>query len=232
MKRNCKKPLALAVCIALMMTLTAFASAAVTIRTVTATLDPTITIKYNGQVKTFTDINGTPVDPMVHEGTVYLPIRGVSGLLKLPVEWDGDTRTVLLGERDAIVVDETIWHTDADYFCSTQYSKDPTELAVDGQLYDQGLICRRFDSAAKGGKAGTFKLDKKYTSLNLKAVCGEGLSGTLKFYEDDVVYKSVELARSETNNVHIDVSGVQELTLSWEGNEKGATATIVDMTLR
>lgn len=44
------------------------------------------------------DVNGNPVYPLLYNGTTYLPIRAVSNMLGLNVDWDGATQTVLLGK--------------------------------------------------------------------------------------------------------------------------------------
>ena len=58
-----------------------------------------IKVTFNGDLQTFTDVNGKVVYPIVHEGTTYLPVRAVSNLVNLPVEWDGANYTVVLGEK-------------------------------------------------------------------------------------------------------------------------------------
>lgn len=64
---------------------------------VNAILSPGITVKFNGNVQIMKDVNGNPVYPIMVDGTTYLPVRAVCNMLDLPVEWDGDTKTVLLG---------------------------------------------------------------------------------------------------------------------------------------
>ena len=75
-------------------------AAAIPPSNVTAILSPDVTIKYNGVVQEMKDANGNVVYPILYKGTTYVPIRAVSNMLGLPVDWDGDTRTVLLGTSD------------------------------------------------------------------------------------------------------------------------------------
>ena len=63
---------------------------------ITAQLDPGITVKYNGEVQTMTDAAGNTVYPVSYNGTTYLPVRAVSNMLGVVVDWDGETQTVLL----------------------------------------------------------------------------------------------------------------------------------------
>ena len=43
------------------------------------------------------DANGNPVEPMLYNGTTYLPIRAVSAALNVPIAWDGTTSSAYLG---------------------------------------------------------------------------------------------------------------------------------------
>jgi len=64
---------------------------------ITALLNYGIKINYNGEVQTFKDANGNVVYPISYNGTTYLPVRAVSNLYGIPVDWDGANNTVLLG---------------------------------------------------------------------------------------------------------------------------------------
>ena len=64
-----------------------------------ALLNYGITVKYNGDVQTMYDAQGTRVYPITYNGTTYVPIRAVSNMLGIAVDWDGANNTVLLGEN-------------------------------------------------------------------------------------------------------------------------------------
>lgn len=93
-----KSALTLALAIAVVFGIMIGANAADTVKTITATLNYGITIKYNGNVQEMKDANGNTVYPISYEGTTYLPIRAVSNMLGIEVNWDGPTQTVWLGE--------------------------------------------------------------------------------------------------------------------------------------
>ncbi len=67
---------------------------------ITVQINPNITVKYNGVIQAMTDVTGKPVYPMAYNGTTYLPIRAVSNMLGVKVDWDGATQTVLLKSDD------------------------------------------------------------------------------------------------------------------------------------
>ncbi len=68
---------------------------------ITVQINPNITVKYNGKTQEMKDTNGNPVYPMLYGGTTYLPVRAVSNMLGVKVDWDGDTQTVLLKSNAA-----------------------------------------------------------------------------------------------------------------------------------
>lgn len=90
-----KRLMSLALALVMVLSLTVGASAATT-QNIKVQLSPNITVKYNGEAQNMTDVNGNPVYPVLNGGTTYLPVRAVSGMLGIGVDWDGPTRTVLL----------------------------------------------------------------------------------------------------------------------------------------
>lgn len=59
-----------------------------------------IKIVVDGRTINPKDANGNPVEPMIYNGTTYLPVRAVADALGKQVYWDGTNYTVYLGERE------------------------------------------------------------------------------------------------------------------------------------
>jgi hypothetical protein len=57
-----------------------------------------VTVKVDGEVQVFKDADGKVVYPISYNGTTYLPLRSIGGLMDKEVKWDNSTRTVLLGK--------------------------------------------------------------------------------------------------------------------------------------
>jgi hypothetical protein len=57
-----------------------------------------IRIVLNGEQITPKDATGAVVEPFTVNGTTYLPVRAIANALNLAVDWDGETKTVFLGE--------------------------------------------------------------------------------------------------------------------------------------
>lgn len=60
----------------------------------------TVRIVLNGDELVPTDANGKRVDPIIVEGTTYLPVRAIASALGLEVGWDGETSTVSLIKKE------------------------------------------------------------------------------------------------------------------------------------
>lgn len=69
-------------------------------QTISALLNRDITVTYNGKAQSFKDVNGNAVYPITYNGTTYLPVRGVSDLLGVAVNWDQASNTVQLGTNE------------------------------------------------------------------------------------------------------------------------------------
>lgn len=90
-----KRLMSLVLALVMVLGLTVNSSAAST-QNIKVQLSPNITVKLNGEAQTMADVNGNPVYPVLNGGTTYLPVRAVSGMLGIGVDWDGATQTVLL----------------------------------------------------------------------------------------------------------------------------------------
>ncbi|QSX04775.1 hypothetical protein JYG23_08645 [Sedimentibacter sp. zth1] len=64
-----------------------------------ATMDSGVTIKYKDEVQKLVDVNGVTKDPIMYNGTTYVPVRSIGDIVGLDVDWDKETRTVLLDEK-------------------------------------------------------------------------------------------------------------------------------------
>lgn len=77
---------------------------------VSAQLRPDFTIVVDGIVRSFQDVNGNRVYPLLYSGTNYLPIRAIGELMGKTVSWNQEWQMVILGGGTGGLV------TDADTF--------------------------------------------------------------------------------------------------------------------
>lgn len=63
---------------------------------VSAEVRDDFTIVVDGAARTFADVNGRTVYPLLYQGSTYLPVRAIGELMGKSVSWDGKTNTVTL----------------------------------------------------------------------------------------------------------------------------------------
>ena len=73
-----------------------------------------IKITLNGNEIVPKDANGTMVEPFIIDGTTYLPVRALATALNLNVDWDGQTKTVVLADKN----DTSHTHSFSQYICT------------------------------------------------------------------------------------------------------------------
>lgn len=88
------------ICLALVGALTLGAAATGNLEVISAYLNKTVTITMDGKEQILKDADGNRVYPITYEGSTFLPVRAVSNLLGVPVDWDGATKTVILGTQE------------------------------------------------------------------------------------------------------------------------------------
>jgi len=66
-----------------------------------------ISIYIDGTLRTPTDAAGNVVEPMIYEGTTYLPVRALTNMLTdKAINWDPDTRSIHIGMGPRTPIDE------------------------------------------------------------------------------------------------------------------------------
>lgn len=92
----------LAIIAAVIVTATLLTTAVLAAKTTTFynVLAEGIKIVIDGQKINPTDANGNIVEPIIYNGTTYLPVRAVATALGKAVYWDGPNFTVYLGDMD------------------------------------------------------------------------------------------------------------------------------------
>ncbi len=72
------------------------AGSAHAVTNITAQLRPDYIIEVDGETQIFYNAQGVVVQPILYEGTTYLPVRAIGELMGKEVHWDGSSRTVSL----------------------------------------------------------------------------------------------------------------------------------------
>ena len=114
-----------------------------------------ITVQYDniklvidGATITPKDANGSTVEPFIYNGTTYLPVRAVGNAIGKQVTWDGNSKTVYLGEAPGqtnYLVDVCPPYSTTSGV-TTYRSADGKSFSMAGQKYSNGFTMRDFMS--------------------------------------------------------------------------------------
>ena len=178
---------------------------------------------WDGVEQTLRDANGDVVEPLIYNGTTYVPLRPMANLLGKEVGWDAQTTTVYIGTRDVAA--------------TTPIDKFPKDLIDHSgvcvrtgenakfNLKDKVITCSNMLSG-HNGDYNTYILNGKYDRLVGKAVMpytSVGSNGTnyIAFYSvenDGTENEIIRYDMKQTEDpVDIDVNlrGVENLRIYW-----------------
>ena len=140
-KKRLRIPIIGLVCCMLLCT----AAFAVSNRTITASYGG-ISIYLNGEKQVARDVNGKVVEPLIYEGTTYVPIRAVSKWLGETVTWQGRTNSVYI--NDSVF-------SDAEVSAAEDVIENFFDLFGDGQYQEMKALCTG-DAAGFDYSSGVF----------------------------------------------------------------------------
>ena len=145
-KKRLRIPVIGLVCCMLLCT----AAFAVSNRTITVSYGG-ISIYLNGEKQVAKDVNGKVVEPLIYEGTTYVPVRAVSEWLGKTVTWQGDTNSVYINDsafsdtvdstvqqnNSASVILDATWGAPGSMIDNygVDWSKIDTSMCISGQDY-------------------------------------------------------------------------------------------------
>lgn len=164
-----------------------------------------IKIFVDGQLQVPTDVNGNVVEPLVYNGTTYLPVRALTGMLtNKTVEWDGDTESVYIGLKPG--KGEVIQLQDLEPYSGSKGNNDYIRTGSDAKFKLMGEEQAPVNAFKYGTRGITYILNEQYTSLQgMLAVQSGAISttaGGVRVYSVDrnnneTLLKEVSLAAGE-----------------------------------
>ncbi len=189
--------------------------AAISIGTITMAAS-SVRIVINNKELIPTDVNGNRVDPIIVDGTTYLPVRAVANALGQAVYWDGETSTVYLGNCDGKLPYPTVKLADLRNIGNGWgRSNDLTDNY--GNYHSNALECW-------GNYTGQYILDGKYSRLRgtLYVAEGEGTdrTGGLVITADGKdIYTSPAITKfSRLINIDVSIKGCNVLEITRTGD--------------
>ena len=189
-----------------------------------------VRIIIDGKELNATDANGNHVEPIIVNGTTYLPVRAIAGAFDKPVYWDGENFTVYLGnmtgnlEYPSLRLDEA---TDIAY-------KKPYKASGNGLLdnYDNKYTYAFYNNGDNSTQyESEYILNMKYTRFKgtlyiRKGDTDDGTGYVTITTDGKTVYTSPEMSKSSAPiPFDVSVKGCNDLKINWlDGNGRIAIA--------
>ena len=214
----------LCITMALLVGISARALATGKLKQIQAYLNYGITIQLDGETQSMYDVNGNRVYPISYNGTTYVPIRAVSTMLGLDVEWDGASNTVLLGDNDVVpktkITDLSYYNrksvTDGQEYTKVNMAKDNLGKSyVDPLCLMRSCETNYWESYMLTEDYSTFSgtLFIDYDDRDSATTCNVRIYG-----DDELLYSSPTLTKGvKPISFTVDIQGVDELKLEING---------------
>lgn len=187
------------------------AAAAGALQEIKAYLNSGITIKYEGEAQVMTDAQGARVYPITYNGTTYVPIRAVSNMLDVKVDWDQASQTVLLGNPvDGVDMIEELKAYQSNEFQQVQTADKQDPRDISGNSYSHWIYLRGAPRGVNG--ALSFNLEGKYDTLTFKYYSTNDL--TLEVLgENETVLASIPIKGGQVaQTIKVDLLKTSQLT--------------------
>ncbi len=173
-----------------------------------------VKIVVDGKKLNPTDVNGNKVEPIIYNGTTYLPVRAVANALGKAVYWDGPTYTVYLGDMDGKLEYPTVELED---LISINLKPQSTDKLTDnyGNRYGRAVINWGPNEKLE------YLLNMKYSRFKATLYVPEEAyyedPGYLKVIADGkTIYTSPEMTRSsKPEYIDINVTGCNDIKIEF-----------------
>lgn len=183
-----------------------------TMQSISAYLNYGIKVLYNGQTQTMKDAQGNTVYPISYNGTTYVPIRAVSNMMGIPVEWDATSNSVVLGTNP----EGTDFIENLKPYSSSDVERckasDGNPISLGGITFNSYILLGCGDLWNDGIYA-YYNLSGNYTELTFQAYSGS--NRTIVFTGDnDTLLKTIEIKGKALPTTYVvNVSNVQQLCI-------------------
>ncbi len=163
-----------------------------------------------------TDADGNRVDPVIIDGTTYLPVRAVANAFGKAVYWDGETSTVYLGNCNAELPYPTAKLIDLKNI-GNGWGKTNKLTDNYGGYHSNAVECYR-------NYTGQYLLNGKYSRFRATLYVGEGersdrTGGIVITADGKDIYTSPAITKfSKPINIDISVKGCNVFEITRTGD--------------
>ena len=212
MKKTIKK------CIAGVLSVAVFAGGISLVANATTLYDVVnrgIKVVINGEELIPTDADGNRVEPIIVDGTTYLPVRAIANAFGEPVYWDGPNTTVYLGDNDGKLQYPTTRLEDVDNIGNKFYSVGTNKLtdnygnSYSSAIYSNSYSQRNFQTLLN------MKYSRFKCTLYVPRGCTTDETAKILIKTDgQVVYSSPEITKiSRPIDVDVNIKGCNDFQI-------------------
>ena len=198
------------------------AGASGTAKTITALIDPDVTITLDGVPQEFFDSKGERVFPILYNGSTYLPMRAVcQDMAGFKVDWDQATRTASVSTKNVDGVDlldmqRAYYLTNADHEHAYHYmSSDKQTKEINGYELTHWLECTLQYSAEGQFSQGSFNLDGKYDTVTFRYYSDQDAILEVIGDNDSVLWRKELKGGALYQEITVDLLKTNQLTFKF-----------------
>jgi len=197
-----------------------------------------IKVFWDGVEKVLTNVKGEKVEPIIYNGTTYVPVRAMANLMGKEVDWDQSTFSVFVGGKPTAATTPLDKLDRSKINSEGAYIQTGTKATF--KLKDKTIQC---SNLLYGYNAyNTYVLDNNYSKLVAKAVMpyesiGSDLQNELIFYsvaDDGTEYELAYYEFEQTEqpiDIEVDLRGVTNLKIKWYDEEASRDTYIEEIAL-
>lgn len=173
-----------------------------------------ITVYINGIKTPVKDTTGAETEPFVHNGTTYVPLAFISQSLGEPVQWDGTTNSIYIGQ--SATSNNYLLDVCPPYQVNgnTSSTDGTAVFKMAGKTYTNGYSSKLYNNVES---EVLFNLDGKYDSFDYifgHVDDADTGSGTAYIYLDGKLAKEFDFAADKLpEQQHIDLNGALQMKI-------------------
>lgn len=180
-----------------------------------------LTLYVDGQLFVPKDAKGNTVEPIIYEGTTYLPLRAVATALGKDITYDSKTSSVYIGKAPGgkIVRLDSLTPYNSSFDTKVYVDKEATYRILDKTYTPFNIIKSGYNNGYL-----MYILDSKYRSLDAEFVVpytypGEDKDGKIQFLnvqkngEETLIAEFQTKAAEDPLKISVDLRGVEILKI-------------------
>lgn len=184
------------------------------IQEITAAINYGVKMKVDNVEWNPTEADGSAVRPITYNGRTYLPVRALGDKLGIAIDWEAETETVFIGEKEWTPVTATMVKANSDM----GFTKDPDQLFNGSGYYDFGcFVSKKWitnDYSNIEITPGT-----NFSKMKMSVYSGGGdKTITIKDEDTKAILKSAVIKANTSTDFEFDISGTKKIKINWDGD--------------